>query len=102
MLRLIVVFTIVALEGAAIGAPSAEELFDQGQTSFDGRDYASAVAKWDESYELLEGARAVVWTSPRRFDWMGGVLRRSRRIGVSSRRHQPRSGVPSPTTSSAS
>lgn len=50
--RPIVVFMIVALEGAAFAAPSAEELFHQGQTFFDKGDYTSAVAKWDESYRL--------------------------------------------------
>jgi tetratricopeptide (TPR) repeat protein len=43
---------IVALEGPAFAEPSAEELFAQGKTSFDARDYASAVAKWNESYRL--------------------------------------------------
>ena len=51
-LRLIAVFTIVVLECTATAAPSAEELFDQGQASFAESDYASAVAKWNESYEL--------------------------------------------------
>jgi tetratricopeptide (TPR) repeat protein len=50
--RLSVVLMIVALEGAAFAAPSAEQLFEQGQTSFDKGDYASAVAQWNESYRL--------------------------------------------------
>lgn len=49
---IIVLFMIVVLEGAAFAAPSAEELFAQGKTSFDAGDYASAVAKWNESYRL--------------------------------------------------
>lgn len=48
----IVVLMIVALEGAAFAEPSAEDLFDQGQTSFVQGDYATAVAKWNESYRL--------------------------------------------------
>jgi tetratricopeptide (TPR) repeat protein len=51
-LRFLVVFMIVMAEGAAFAAPSAEELFDQGQTSFTKGDYASAVARWNESYGL--------------------------------------------------
>ena len=43
---------IIALEGAAFGAPSAEELFDQGQTAWANGDYASAAVKWNESYTL--------------------------------------------------
>ena len=50
--RPIMFFMIVALEGAAFAAPSAKELFAQGKTSFDAGDYASAVAKWNESYRL--------------------------------------------------
>lgn len=52
MFRLIAVFMIVALEGAAFAAPSAEELFDQGQTYWANGDYANAAAKWNESYAL--------------------------------------------------
>lgn len=51
-LRLIVVFMVVALEGAAFAAPSAEELFAQGKTSFDSGDYAGAAETWNESYRL--------------------------------------------------
>jgi tetratricopeptide (TPR) repeat protein len=43
---------IIALEGAAFAAPSPEQLFYQGETSFEKGDYASAVAKWNESYAL--------------------------------------------------
>jgi hypothetical protein len=51
-LRLIAVFMITALEGAAFAAPSAEDLFDQGKALFEKGAYASAVAKWTESYTL--------------------------------------------------
>lgn len=50
-LRPLVVIVTIALEGAAIAAPSAEELFAQGQASFERGDYADAVVKWEESYE---------------------------------------------------
>jgi tetratricopeptide (TPR) repeat protein len=50
--RPIVVFMLVALEGAAFAGPSAEELFHQGETFFKKGDYASAVAKWNESYRV--------------------------------------------------
>ena len=50
--RLSAVFMIIALEGAALAAPSAQELYYQGKTSFDKGDYARAVAKWNESYAL--------------------------------------------------
>lgn len=51
-LRAIAVFMILAVEGAAFAAPSAEQLFYQGETSFAKGDYANAVAKWNESYAL--------------------------------------------------
>ncbi|HEY4182012.1 MAG TPA: hypothetical protein VGM90_34450 [Kofleriaceae bacterium] len=45
-------FTLVGLEATAIAAPSAEELFEQGQASYDRHDYATAIAKWSKSYDL--------------------------------------------------
>ena len=51
---LITVLAGTALEGAAFAAPSAEELFNQGKTSFAAGDYASAVARWTESYSLSQ------------------------------------------------
>ncbi|HEU4787996.1 MAG TPA: hypothetical protein VFS57_11315 [Gemmatimonadaceae bacterium] len=50
--RFIAVLMVIASEGAALAAPSAEELFDQGQTYFASGNYAGAVAKWNESYAL--------------------------------------------------
>lgn len=51
-IRGITVLLVVALERAALAAPSAEELFDEGQAAFASGDYAGAVTKWNESYAL--------------------------------------------------
>ena len=50
--RLIAVLMLLTSEGAALASPSAEELFNQGQTSYAKGDYAGAAAKWKESYRL--------------------------------------------------
>ena len=51
-LRLVAVVMIIALEGAAFASPSAEELYEQGETSFNKGEFATAAAKWKESYRL--------------------------------------------------
>lgn len=50
--RTVVFMMMIALDGAALAAPSAEELFNQGQTAYTSSDYAVAVARWNESYAL--------------------------------------------------
>lgn len=51
-LRPLIILLIIGLGGSAFAAPSAEELFDQGQRSFASGAYADAVSKWNESYGL--------------------------------------------------
>ena len=43
---------LVALHSAAFAAPTAEVLFEQGQAAFAKDDFATAAAKWKESYAL--------------------------------------------------
>jgi tetratricopeptide (TPR) repeat protein len=47
-----VVVMIAALGSRAIAAPTAEELFAEGQRAYDRRDYAIAIDRWQESYRL--------------------------------------------------
>ncbi len=99
--RLIVVFMIVALESAAIAAPSAEELFHQGQTFFDKGDYASAVAKWNESYRLSTEPE-LLFMIGQAFENDGRCAEDARDISAVCRAsHQTRSTVPSLINSSA-
>lgn len=48
----LLIIAFVALETAAIAQPSAEDLYTEGQTAYDQRDYATAIAKWQASYDL--------------------------------------------------
>ena len=48
----IAVGILVALEGPLLAAPSAEELFEQGETARAKGDYATAVEKYKKSYAL--------------------------------------------------
>ena len=43
---------VAVLEARAIAAPSAKDLYDQGQAAYNNAAYAMAVAKWTQSYEL--------------------------------------------------
>jgi tetratricopeptide (TPR) repeat protein len=43
---------LVILEARAIAAASAEDLYAQGQSAYDAADYATAIAKWTQSYDL--------------------------------------------------
>jgi tetratricopeptide (TPR) repeat protein len=40
------------LEARALAAPTAEELYAQGQAAYDAADYATAIARWTRSYDL--------------------------------------------------
>lgn len=53
-LALMIIATLAALEGAsrADSQTSAESLYTEGQTDYDKEDYAGAIAKWQESYQL--------------------------------------------------
>jgi tetratricopeptide (TPR) repeat protein len=52
MLRLLVVVIVLMTAANAFAAPSAEELFEQGGIAFNAGDYETAIAKWNESYEI--------------------------------------------------
>jgi hypothetical protein len=43
---------IVLLEAVAIAQPSAEDLYSQGEEAFNRHDYATAIDKWQTSYEV--------------------------------------------------
>jgi len=43
---------IIALEAFAYAQPSAEDLYSQGEEAFNRRDYATAITKWQTSYDL--------------------------------------------------
>jgi tetratricopeptide (TPR) repeat protein len=43
---------IAALETSALAAPTAEDLYNQGQTAYDKADYPTAIADWQQSYKL--------------------------------------------------
>jgi hypothetical protein len=48
----IAISILAALETSAVAEPSAEQLFTEGQQAFDRGDYRTAVARWQESYDL--------------------------------------------------
>jgi hypothetical protein len=48
----LVIVTIAALRMTAAAAPSAEDLYAEGQAAYDRADYATAIARWRESYAV--------------------------------------------------
>ena len=48
----VAVLTTIVAAATAVAAPSAEQLFDEGQGAFDRGEYAIAIARWQSSYEL--------------------------------------------------
>ncbi len=48
----LVIAAFAAFEATALAAPSAEDLYDEGQTAYDGADYTTAITRWAASYEL--------------------------------------------------
>jgi hypothetical protein len=49
---LVVIAAIIALGSAARADSTPEQLFTEAQAAYDQRDYATAIAKWQESYRL--------------------------------------------------
>ena len=49
---IVAIVAITALETIAFAQPSAEDLYTEGQAAYDSADYATAVAKWQASYDL--------------------------------------------------
>jgi tetratricopeptide (TPR) repeat protein len=49
---LVVVTLIAALRTSAVAAPSAEDLYTEGQAAYDRADYPTAIARWRASYEI--------------------------------------------------
>lgn len=52
----LLIVTLVALETTAIAQPSAEDLYAEGKTAYDRDDYATAITKWQTSYDLSKEA----------------------------------------------
>jgi hypothetical protein len=52
MKQKLVMLVFTLLEAHAIAAPSAEELYDQGQAAYNNAAYATAIAKWTQAYKL--------------------------------------------------
>lgn len=50
-MRTFVFFAIAAISNVAIASP-AEDLYGEGQAAYDRADYATAIAKWQRSYQL--------------------------------------------------
>jgi tetratricopeptide (TPR) repeat protein len=48
----VIIAAIAMLETAAFAQPRAEDLYAEGQAAYDRADYATAVAKWQASYDL--------------------------------------------------
>jgi hypothetical protein len=48
----LVVVTIVVLGTSAVASPTAEDLYAEGQAAYDRADYATAIDRWRESYEI--------------------------------------------------
>ena len=48
----IVLAILASVVTTAHADPSPEELFDQGQTAFEHKDFHTAIAKWKESFRL--------------------------------------------------
>jgi hypothetical protein len=46
------IVAIIALETAAFAQPSAEALYTEGKAAYDRADFATAVTKWQASYDL--------------------------------------------------
>ena len=48
----LLIVALVVLETTALAQPSAEDLYAEGQVSYDRADYKAAVAKWQAAYDL--------------------------------------------------
>lgn len=51
-MKITTVILIVVLETVAFAQPSAEDLYSQGEEAFNRHDYATAIDKWQASYDL--------------------------------------------------
>lgn len=51
-MKLLIIVALVALETTAVAQPSAEDLYAEGQAAYDRTDYATAIARWQASYDL--------------------------------------------------
>jgi hypothetical protein len=52
MRAVLIILAIAALGSTAAAAPSAEDLYAEGQAAYDRADYPTAIARWRESYEI--------------------------------------------------
>lgn len=51
-MKSVIALTLSVLTATASAQSSAEDLYAQGQTAYDARDYATAVAKWQKAYDV--------------------------------------------------
>lgn len=51
-MKITTLILIVVLETVAFAQPSAEDLYSQGEEAFNRHDYATAIGKWQASYDL--------------------------------------------------
>jgi hypothetical protein len=56
MKLVLLVIAMLALEATAIAQPNAEGLYAEGQAAYDRADYATAIVKWQGSYDLSKEA----------------------------------------------
>ena len=52
MKLIVLIVALITLETAAIAQPRAEDLYTEGQTAYERADYATAITKWQASYDL--------------------------------------------------
>lgn len=52
ILRILMIVAIITIAGTAFAQPTAESLFAEGQAAYSRGDYATAIAKWQVSYEM--------------------------------------------------
>ena len=48
----LIIGAIAALETTALAAPTAENLYNEGQAAYDHADYPTAIARWQTAYQL--------------------------------------------------
>lgn len=52
ILRILMIVAIITIAGTAFAQPTAESLFAEGQAAYSRGDYATAITKWQVSYEM--------------------------------------------------
>lgn len=52
MKLLVIAFVVLVPSRSALAGPTAEDLYGEGQSAYDRGDYATAIAKWQRSYDM--------------------------------------------------